>query len=226
MPVIMPAEAPFDPCRQWLGIDAVDLGDASRVLGVNRDERDPSAVLRAAEARLSHLRSLSPGPFERARAGLIARVEEARAKMLKEIATGDQTISPIPRFSMPPPPSSIPIKPPPHTESAVHRMVFDDTQWPSTGGAAPPAPVSPPRPWAADRTSYGDNIPIIKIAKRQESPPVNKIATACLFFLSMMLGAGFFPGQLNTLRSVRHGSNCSAKLSPCHSHPRPEPILQ
>ena len=82
----MPNDAPFDPCRQWLGIDAVDLGDARRVLGVRPDERDPLVVLRAAEARLSLLRRISPGPFERARAGLVTRVEEAREKVLAEIA--------------------------------------------------------------------------------------------------------------------------------------------
>ena len=83
----MPNEAPFDPCKQWLGIDAVDLGNARLVLGVTQQEADPIAVLRSAEARLNLLRAISPGPFEMARAGLIKRVEEAREKLLAEIAS-------------------------------------------------------------------------------------------------------------------------------------------
>ena len=103
----MPEEAPFDPCRQWLGVDAVDLGNARLVLGVSPQEADPLVVLRAAEARLNLLRAISPGPFAMARAGLIKRVEEAREKLLAEIAA----IPPRPQtgaavaFAMPAPPS-------------------------------------------------------------------------------------------------------------------------
>jgi hypothetical protein len=103
----MPTDAPFDPCRQWLGIDAVDLSNARLVLGVSPQEADPLVVLRAAEARLNLLRAISPGPFAMARAGLIKRVEEAREKLLAEIAA----IPPRPQtgaavaFAMPAPPS-------------------------------------------------------------------------------------------------------------------------
>lgn len=103
----MPNEAPFDPCKQWLGIDAVDLGNPRIVLGISPRETDPRAVLRAAEARLSLLRTISPGPFEMARAALLTRVEEAREKLLADIAAG----VPSPPggnaggFAMPSPPS-------------------------------------------------------------------------------------------------------------------------
>ena len=103
----MSTNAPLDPCRQWLGIDAVDLGNARLVLGVSPQEADPLVVLRAAEARLNLLRAISPGPFAMARAGLIKRVEEAREKLLAEIAV----IPPRPQtgaavaFAMPAPPS-------------------------------------------------------------------------------------------------------------------------
>lgn len=103
----MSTNAPLDPCRQWLGIDAVDLGNARLVLGVSPQEADPLVVLRAADARLNLLRAISPGPFAMARAGLIKRVEEAREKLLAEIAA----IPPRPQagaavaFAMPAPPS-------------------------------------------------------------------------------------------------------------------------
>ena len=103
----MSTNAPLDPCRQWLGIDAVDLGNARLVLGVSPQEADPLVVLQAAEARLNLLRAISPGPFAMARAGLIKRVEEAREKLLAEIAA----IPPRPQtgaavaFAMPAPPS-------------------------------------------------------------------------------------------------------------------------
>ena len=103
----MPTDAPFDPCRQWLGIDAVHAGNARLLLGVSPQEADPLVVLRAAEARLNLLRAISPGPFEMARAGLIKRVEEAREKLLAEIAASPQrprSDSAVP-FAMPAPPS-------------------------------------------------------------------------------------------------------------------------
>ncbi|MCX7405876.1 MAG: hypothetical protein NT089_09145, partial [Planctomycetia bacterium] len=79
-------QAPFDPCKQWLGIDAVDLEDPRRVLGVAQTESDPLAVIRAAGIRLSLLRGISPGPFEIARNALIKRVEEAREALLLRLA--------------------------------------------------------------------------------------------------------------------------------------------
>ena len=103
----MPTNAPLDPCKQWLGIDAVDLGNARLVLGVSPQEADPLVVLRAAEARLNLLRAISPGPFAMARAGLIQRVEEAREKLLAEIAASPpqpQTGAAV-AFAMPAPPS-------------------------------------------------------------------------------------------------------------------------
>jgi len=72
----------FDPCREWLGIDAVSLGDPARVLGVADDCRDAAVIGRAAEARLESLRRVTPGPFAKAHAALVARVEEARDALL------------------------------------------------------------------------------------------------------------------------------------------------
>lgn len=96
------APAPFDPCRQWLGIDAVDLADPRRVLGVSPVERDRQAIFRAAEVRLATLRSVPPGAFDRARDALVQRVEEARDALLAQI--GPQAAF---KLSMPPPPGGV-----------------------------------------------------------------------------------------------------------------------
>jgi hypothetical protein len=121
------SQAAFDPCRQWLGIDAVELGDPRRVIGVSPGESDPLAVLRAAEARLTLLRGLSAGPFELARNALIKRVEEAREAVLHQLATmpRDAFSAPI-TFNMPPAPTGYPSAP--------------------AGVSAPPPPVPPAVP--------------------------------------------------------------------------------
>lgn len=96
---------PFDPCKQWLGIDAVDLVDPRRVLRLGPGESDPLAVLRAAEAQLARLRSVEPGPFAVARQALMKRVEEAREAVLQQISAGAGSAGPAPRtLTMPPPP--------------------------------------------------------------------------------------------------------------------------
>ena len=73
---------PFDPCREWLGIDAVDLGDPHRVLGIPFSQTNADAIIHAAEVRLAGLRGISPGPFARAHEALQARVIEARDALL------------------------------------------------------------------------------------------------------------------------------------------------
>lgn len=92
--------AQFDPCRQWLGIDAVELGDPRRVLGLLPSEADPLVVLRAADARLTLLRGIAPGPFDMARNALIKRVEESREAVLAQIAAAPAPVGAT--FKMPP----------------------------------------------------------------------------------------------------------------------------
>lgn len=91
----------FDACREWLGIDRTALGDAMRVLGLPTDESDPLRVLRAAEARLVHLKGLAAGPHHAAREALILRVEQAREAALERIASKPAGASP---YAMPPRP--------------------------------------------------------------------------------------------------------------------------
>jgi len=97
----------FDPCREWLGIDAVDLGEPTRVLGLPLGCRDAAAIAAAAEARLEALRRVTPGPFAKAHAALVARVEEARDTLLATAFSGGAAASPrepVPGVFSPPPP--------------------------------------------------------------------------------------------------------------------------
>lgn len=113
---------PFDPCREWLGIDAVDLDTPHLVLGLRAGETDPVAVGRAAAARLSILHALVPGPFVVARDALVKRVEEARDGMLAALPPPGgmaaaspggprQGIPPLPRGAAPGPPAADPALP-------------------------------------------------------------------------------------------------------------------
>jgi hypothetical protein len=100
------SSAQFDPCRQWLGIDAVDLSDPRRVLGILPSEMDPIVVLRAADARLKLLRGIAPGPFDMARNAIIKRVEDSREAVLSQIAAAPKAPLPVgTAFTMPSPPS-------------------------------------------------------------------------------------------------------------------------
>ena len=100
----------FDPCRAWLGIDRADLADPRRVLGVVPGETDPIVVLKAAESRLKALKGLAAGQHHAAREALILQVEQAREKVLSQIAAvgnGQAPLGPSAQgggFSMPPPP--------------------------------------------------------------------------------------------------------------------------
>ncbi len=100
----------FDPCRAWLGIDRADLADPRRVLGLVPGETDPIVVLKAAETRLKALKGLAAGPHHAAREALILQVEQAREKVLSQIAAvGNGQAAAVAAasktgFAMPPPP--------------------------------------------------------------------------------------------------------------------------
>jgi len=83
----------FDPCREWLGIDAVDLTTPHLVLAVAPSEIDAATIRAAAEKQLATLRRIDPGPFARAHSALLRRVEEAREAML---ATASNAAPPVP----------------------------------------------------------------------------------------------------------------------------------
>jgi hypothetical protein len=121
---------PFDPCKQWLGIDAVDIGDPRRLLGLAPHEADPMNVLKAAQARLATLHAIAPGPYDVARTALMKRVEEAREKLLAQIAATRPAVVRPPVVPPPPPPAGFAPPPPPGR--------------PAAAPAAPPAEFPPP----------------------------------------------------------------------------------
>jgi len=87
----------FDPSREWLGIDAVDLGDPFRVLGLPADVSDPAIVTAAATRLLDRLHGIDPGPFKIAHEALVQRIETCRDELLATVAARS------PRFVPPPP---------------------------------------------------------------------------------------------------------------------------
>lgn len=120
------SSAQFDPCRQWLGIDAVELGDPRSVLGLLPSEADPLVVLRAADARLTLLRGIAPGPFDMARNALIKRVEESREAVLAQIASAPPPPVPVgSTYRMPPPPGGPARVPQPPQIPVVPAMADD-----------------------------------------------------------------------------------------------------
>lgn len=182
----MPTDAPFDPCRQWLGIDAVDLGNPRLLLGVSLQEADPLAVLRAAEVRLNLLRAISPGPFELARAGLIKRVEEAREKLLSELAASASPLRPTATvgFAMPRPPSSLAV---PLAPAAM----------PPPPPAVPPVPALPPVP-GNGAVSDGGGLEQITIRKTiyRKKTPVAGIALALLTLSAVAGGLAYYSFEM------------------------------
>lgn len=144
---------PIDPCREWLGIDAVDLASPHLVLAVRMDETDPQAIERAAAARLRTLESINPGPFERAHAALVSRIGEARDEMLAAARrAAAQTRPEPPRGGLAPPP-------PPLSSGGVPSWpgAFPTLQ-PTTPPAPPPLPP-PDVPTATHASSSPPAVP-------------------------------------------------------------------
>jgi len=221
--------APFDPCKQWLGIDAVDLVDPRRVLGLSPGEADPLAVLRAAEARLARLRGVDPEPFAVARQALVKRVEEAREAVLQQISTGAGPAAQAPRnLSMPPPPGgSVPR--PAAPSPAVPRVPV-----------VPPAPPQAPPPAAAAGWPEEDRptnpAPAIEIRrtgnyrKRSSGSGVLLLLIAALAAAAGALYVLKFPPDLLGLEKVAVRQRAEAKPDPQPDRepqptrpPRPEP---
>ena len=219
----MPNEAPLDPCKQWLGIDAVDLGNARLVLGVSPQEADPLVVLRAAEARLNLLRAISPGPFAMARAGLIKRVEEAREKLLAEIAASPpqpQTGAAV-AFAMPAPPSQRAA--PAAAVPAMQQGVVPGAP-PIVSAAVPPVP--PTVPGGAFHSGGGgvETIAIRTTVYRKKTP----VAGIALTVLALSALAGWLVyytayGKLKDgkLKTAKSGERHTAHVEPAADPVRP-----
>lgn len=106
----------FDPCKQWLGIDALSLSDPWLVLGVARGETNPLAIVRAADAKLAILRAVPAGPLTLARDALVKRVEAARDELLADSQAAPAAPAPLappprPMFAPPPVPMAPQVPP-------------------------------------------------------------------------------------------------------------------
>lgn len=119
----------FDPSREWLGIESLELGDPRRVLGLPATGIDRDMVLRAADERLATLRCIEPGPFTIAHSALLKRVEQCRDELLASVPARSAA-----GFAPPPPPGGVsrPSFMPPPAPAAAPAFV------------PPPAPVAPP----------------------------------------------------------------------------------
>lgn len=115
------------PCRDWLALEPGDLAFPHRVVGVAEDERDPLAIVRAADRRFAVLRTVPP---ERAaeRDALTAQVEAARDALLAVAARATPP-------AQPPVPST-------HRENPMPTHPAP----PPVPAAAGPAPAPPPPP--------------------------------------------------------------------------------
>ena len=112
----------FDPSREWLGIDAVDLGDPFRVLGLPADVSDPTIVAAAAARLQAKLQAVAPGPFKVAHEALVRRIDACRDEVLAAVAAPERTGAAPPPPPPPPPlpsPSWLPSAPPPLADGAV-----------------------------------------------------------------------------------------------------------
>ncbi|MFM8702903.1 MAG: hypothetical protein ACKOHG_03385 [Planctomycetia bacterium] len=163
-------------------------------MGVAARESDPGVVIRAADARLNLLRAIAPGPFELARASLVKRVEEAREKVLAEIAAGPvrAAVPTVDGFAMPPPPGQL--------------AATMATAAPPTLPVAPPAPISsagtalpPPVPgqggWGGGEPgAAGDGFGSIRIRTTvyRKKTPVAGIALALLALAAVAGGLAYY----------------------------------
>ena len=194
----------FDPCRAWLGIDRADLADPRRVLGLVPGETDPIVVLKAAETRLKALKGLAAGQHHAAREGLILQVEQAREKVLSQIAAAVGTGGPSKPaatgggYAMPPPPRR-PNTPDPDGPATV---LFPSPAHAEDPGHAPPAT---------------DATPIVRIRPRR---PARRQGNAAIWLsllailASVAAGTGFiwWQSQQEALRQAARQQ--MAKRSP------------
>ena len=193
----------FDPCRAWLGIDRADLADPRRVLGLVPGETDPIVVLKAAETRLKALKGLAAGQHHAAREGLILQVEQAREKVLSQIAAAGGAESPGKPaadggFAMPPPPRR-PDRPDPDGPATV---LFPSTPLAEDPGHARPAT---------------DGTPLVRIRPRRPARRQGNAAiwlSLLLMLASVAAGAGFIWWQSKQEALRQAARQQAAKRSP------------
>jgi hypothetical protein len=136
----------FDPCREWLGIDAVDLVDPRRVLGLAAGAGDTEAITRAAAARLEALGRVMPGPFAKAHAALVTKVHEAHDSLLAQALLEETRHRPV---APPPPPfEPAPFEPAPFEPAPFEPAPFEvgPEVGPEPSASIPLDPTTAPPP--------------------------------------------------------------------------------
>lgn len=171
---------PIDPCREWLGIDATSLADPLLVLGLSPGESDPLVIVRAADAQLARLRSITPGPFEKAHAAILARVAEARDELLARAAN-------VPAASSPPPPVAGFAPPPPPRGVATARPPFAPVSTQPAPPVPPPVPSAAAPGWEAAAERDDSPVTIFRSAPRRRR---SSESGAVFAVLSLLVAAG------------------------------------
>ncbi len=197
----------FDPCREWLGIDAVYLSDPRKVLGLPPGRLPAELVHAAAAERLAALAGVRPGAFAKAHSALVARVLEARDKLLEDAMP--EARPPAAQFPPPLPPAD-PVMP------------FG----PATGGADPAAPsmasdgeaeLEPPIPWSPRSGA----VPRARVRRRGRSPEGNglllsaiALLAAAVAGLAFLVSQGGWPGRREVaVESPRSGKGTVPAVS-------------
>ena len=186
----------FDPSREWLGIDAVDLADPLRVLGLPANVSDPAAVAAAAARVLEKLQRVDPGPFKRAHESLARRIEACRDEVLATVAA---------RATRPVPPAA----PAPPVPSFI-------------APAVPGRPVPPPLP---DRTPQADALALTTepdVIQVQRSAFVRRKRPSVLPALLSLLALVAVGGVAFKLWPQRGAKTVSEAPQVAAAIPRPE----
>lgn len=197
----------FDPSREWLGIDAVDLADPFRVLGLAGNVSDPAVVTAAAGRLLEQLHGVDPGPFKRAHEALVRRIETCRDEVLATVAAR------APRFNAPPSPAGFAAQPPAPASSAP----WCPPPPPLPAGMMTGDPASPLAPAAE-----ADVIHVRRSARvRRKSPSVVPALLSLIALAAVGVAAYRFWPQPGATRS--QGSSPLAVVIPKRDEPAPAP---
>jgi hypothetical protein len=83
-------EPTFDPYHKWLGIPPKDQPpDHYRLLGLERFEADPDVIAHAADARMTHIKTLATGAFGHLSQVLLNAISAARVCLLNPVTKAE-----------------------------------------------------------------------------------------------------------------------------------------
>lgn len=186
----------FDPCREWLGLDAIELVDPWRVLGLNAGVGDAETITRAATARLESLGRIVPGPFAKAHAALVAKVHEARDSLLAQALLEEADHQPI-------------AQPPPLADASIRADPPAAARPDALGGRLPPGrPRRPPASRSGNAGLFWGSLVLL--------------AAAVVLLIGLMLG----PDGIRRQVAVFRKSVLAGGLEPPAGVRKPSPIAR